>query len=101
MPMFQVSVRHGRTTDDARARLGAAVDEVRARFGPAVRRVDWSADRSQVTVAGAGFVVEMRVDDQEVHVSGDIPLLGALFGRPLEAGVRQIIDQTFGKNAKG
>src|SRR4051812_25688879 len=97
MPMFQVSVRHGRTQDDARSRLETAVGEVRARFAPMVQRVDWSADRNAVTVHGAGFVVEMRVDAHEVHVSGDIPLLGALFGKSFEAGVRQIVDQTFGK----
>ena len=97
MPLFQVSVRHGRTQDDARARLELAVQEVRARFAAMVQRVDWSPDRNSVTVTGGGFVVEMRVDAQEVHVSGDVPLLGALLGRPLEAGLRQIVQQTFGK----
>jgi hypothetical protein len=74
-----------------------AVNEVRARFAPMVQRVDWSANRETVTVTGAGFIVEMRIDPQDVHVSGDIPLLGALLGRPLEAGLRQIVDRTFGK----
>jgi hypothetical protein len=97
MSMFHVSVRHGRTRDDARARLETAVNEVRARFATMVQRIDWSADRDAVTVTGAGFVVEMTVDDHEVHVSGDIPLLGALLGRPLEAGVKQIVQKTFGK----
>jgi hypothetical protein len=97
MPMFHVTVKHGRTLDDARARLGAAVEEVRGRFGPMVQRVDWSADRTAVTVAGGGVVVEMRVDPQDVHVSGDIPVLAALFGRSVEAGVKQIVQQTFAK----
>ncbi len=97
MSMFQVSVRHGRAQDDARARLETAVNEVQARFGPMVQRVDWSADRNDVKISGAGFVVEMRVDSQEVHVSGDILLLGALLGRPLESGIKQIVHQTFEK----
>jgi hypothetical protein len=98
MSLFHVNVRHGRTLDDARARLETAVNEVRARFGAMVQRVDWSPDRNGVTVAGGGFVVEMHVDAQDVHVTGDIPLLGALFGKPLEAGVKQIVQKTFGKD---
>jgi len=97
MSLFHVSVRHGRTQDDARARLETAVNEVRARFATMVHRVDWSADRDAVTVTGTGFVIEMKVDAQEVQVSGDIPILGAMLGRPLEAGVRQIVQKTFGK----
>lgn len=97
MSLFHVSVRHGRTQDDARARLEIAVNEVRTRFGTMVQRVDWSADRDAVTVTGAGFVAEMKVDAHEVHVSGDMPILGALLGRPLEAGLTQIVQKTFGK----
>jgi hypothetical protein len=33
----------------------------------------------------------------EVHVSGDLPLLGALLGSPLVAGLKQIVQQTFQK----
>jgi hypothetical protein len=97
MSMFHVSVRHGRTRDDACARLAMAVDEVKGRFGPMIQRVDWSAVGDAVTLQGTGFVVEMRVDAQDVHVSGDVPLIGALLGRSFESGVRQIVDQTFGK----
>ena len=101
MSMFQVTVKHGRTRDDARARLESAVNEVRSRFGVAVQRVDWSGDRDAVTITGAGFVVSMRVDEHEVHVSGDIPLIGALLGKPLETGLKQIVQQTFGKARSG
>jgi hypothetical protein len=97
MPLFQLSVRHGRTLDDARGRLGMAVDEARVRFGALVRQVDWSDDRNAVTVTGPGFNLSMRVDDQEVHVSGDVPVLGALLGKSFETGMKQIVQSTFGK----
>lgn len=97
MPLFHVSVRHGHTPEEARARLAAAVDQVKARFGPMVRKVEWSADRASVTVAGSAVVLDLRVDADEVHVSGDIPAIGAIFGRPIEEGVRQIVHQAFSK----
>lgn len=97
MPLFHVSVRHGRTESDARGRLAEAVDQVRGRFGPVVQRVEWSPDRDAATVAAAGVVLTMRVDPEEVHVSGEIPVLGTLLGRPVEAGVRQIVQQTFAR----
>jgi hypothetical protein len=37
----------------------------------------------------------MWVDAQEVHVSGDMPLLGRLLSGPLTAGLKQIVQQTF------
>jgi hypothetical protein len=96
MPLFEISVRHGRTLDDARDRLARAVEEARTRFGPMVQSVDWSDDRNGVTVRGGGCVVDMRVDAELVHVAGDVPVLGALFGKPLEAGMKQIVQKTFG-----
>ena len=97
MPLFQLSVKHHRSAEDARGRLGVAIDEARARFGPVIQKVEWSDDKSTVTASGGGFVVTMRVDDQDVHVSADSPLLGALLGKPLESGLRQIVQKTFGK----
>ena len=41
-----------------------------------------------------GGRVETRVDAQEVHVSGDTPLLGVLLGTPIATGLRQILQQT-------
>ena len=46
---------------------------------------------------GTGFLVDMRIDAEHVHVSGDIPVLGALLGKTVENGVKQIVQQTFGK----
>jgi hypothetical protein len=93
MSLINLSVKHGRTLDEARTRLEAAVTEVCRSFGPMVRRVEWAADRAGVRIEGAGFWVEMRVDAQDVHATGDIPILGSLLG----PGLKQIVQQTFQK----
>jgi hypothetical protein len=97
MPLINLSVKHGRTLEEARSQLETAVQRVRSQFGALIRQVRWSVDRSQVRLDGMGFWVEMWVDACEVHVSGDLPLLGALLGSPLVAGLKQIVQQTFQK----
>lgn len=97
MPLLNMSVKHGKTQDEARSRLEMAVQEARTRFGPMIQRVEWTADRNTVTMSGVGFVIEMRVDAQEVHVTGDVPLLAGLLGSPLATSLKQIVQQTFSK----
>ena len=97
MPLINLSVKHGRTLEEARSQLETAVQRVHSQFGALIRQVRWSVDRSQVHLDGMGFCVEMWVDAYEVHVSGDLPLLGALLGSPLAAGLKQIVQQTFRK----
>ncbi len=97
MSLIEMSVKHGRTMDDARARLEQTVNEVRGRFGPLVQRVDWAPDHHAVTMTGHGFHVEMRVDPEEVHLKGDIPALGGILGGPLASGLKGILQKTFPK----
>jgi hypothetical protein len=97
MSLINLSVKHGRTLDEARGRLEAAVTEVHRNFGPMIRRVDWAGDRTGVRIDGTGFWVEMRVDAQDVHATGDIPILGGLLGGPLASGLKQIVQETFQK----
>ncbi len=97
MSLINLSVKHGKTLEKARTRLELAVDEVRAQFGTLVRRVDWAADRTAVTMIGAGFIVEMRVDAQDLHLTADIPMLGALFGNAFTSDLKQIVQKTFQK----
>ena len=95
MALINLSVKHGRSLDDARNRLEVAVNEVRGMFGAMVQRAEWSADRTKVRIDGAGFWVEMTVDEQHVHATGDIPFLGNLLGGPLAGGLKQIVEKTF------
>jgi hypothetical protein len=97
MPALDLKIRHGRTLDDARRGLELAVQRVSGQFGPLVRRVEWTPDRQRVKLDGAGFWVEMWVDAQDVHATGDIPMLAGLLGGPLGAGLKQIVEQTFQK----
>src|SRR6266511_1827001 len=93
MPLISLSIAHGQTLEEARRRLEMVIHEVSDRFG--VRRVEWSADRSRVKLEGVGARLDMWVDAQEVHVTGDIPALGGLLSGPLISGLKQIIQQAF------
>ena len=101
MPDINLTFKHGRTQEDARARLAEVVTEVQNKFGGMVKTVEWSADRNSVHIAGDAFVVDARVDPVEVHVVGDIPFLGRLLGGSITSGVKQIVDRTFKKQLPG
>ena len=47
---------------------------------------------------GVGFWVEMAVDAQTLHATGDIAFLGRLVGDQMRAGLRQILERTFRKS---
>jgi hypothetical protein len=100
MSLINLSVKHNRTQEAARSQLETAVDQVRSKFGHIVQWVEWSADRNSVHINGTGFEIEMHVDAQDVHVSGDLPFLGGLLGGPFVAGLKAIVQQTFHKQLK-
>jgi Putative polyhydroxyalkanoic acid system protein (PHA_gran_rgn) len=94
VPLIDLSIQHGRTQEEARRRLETAVHEISTRLGAMLQRVEWAADRNRVRLEGVGFWVEMWVDAQAVHVTGDAPILGRLLGSPLTARLREIVEQT-------
>ena len=97
MPLINLTVQHGLTLEAASRRLELAVHQISSQFGALVHRVEWAVDRKRVKVEGVGFWVDMWVDAQAVHATGDIPILGKLLGNPLASGLKQIIQQTFHK----
>ena len=44
---------------------------------------------------GIGFWLEMSVDAQVVHATGDVPVLGGLLGSSLASPLKQIMQQIF------
>ena len=97
MSLINLSVKHGRTIEEARTRLEMAVTEVSRSLGAMIRSVEWAADRNRVRIGGAGFSIEMWVDAQEVHATGDIPILGGFLGGPIASGLKQIVQEVFQK----
>jgi hypothetical protein len=95
MPRVSLSLAHGRSQEEARRRLETVVNEISKRLG--IRDIEWSAERNRVKLEGSGARIEMWVDPQDVHVTGDIPVLAGLLGGPFTSGLRQILDQTFRK----
>jgi hypothetical protein len=97
MPLIELTLKHGQTLEEARRRLEITLHEVNARFGSMIRRTEWTGDRRRVKVDGVGFWLEMAVDDQLLHATGDIPILGRLLGGQFVSGLKQIVERTFQK----
>src|SRR5215467_6241227 len=97
MSLINLSLKHGRTAAEARNALEKAVGDVQGLFGSMIQRAEWSTDRNRVRLDGSGFWVEMRVDDQHVHATGDLPFLAGLLGGPLGGGLKKILEQRFQK----
>ena len=97
MPLLNLTVQHGRTLEDARRGLETAVHRVSGQFSTLVRRTEWTADRQRVKLEGVGFWLEMWVDAQAGHATGDIPILGGLLSGGIVEGLKRIVPQTFQK----
>ena len=97
MPLINLTVKHGRTVEEARARLEQSVDDVSTKFRSLVQRVEWTSDRNGVKLFDTGFEIEMRVDTEAVHLVGDIPLIGKLLGSPIINSLRSVLEDRFQK----
>jgi hypothetical protein len=101
MSELNLSLKHHRTLEEARARLEETVRDVQTRFGGMIHKVDWSPDRNSVTLAGTGFTGRVWVDAQEVHAVEEVPILGQLFAAPVVASLKGLLEQRFPKQLPG
>jgi hypothetical protein len=95
--LIDLTVQHHQTQEEARRRLETAVHELSAKFGVALRRVEWTTDRNRVKLEGVGFWLELWVDAQALHASGDAPIVGRLLGSPLGLRLKHIVERTLQK----
>lgn len=95
MSLIEMTIKHGRTQEEARRVLEQSVNDVRTRFGGMIDKCEWSNDGNTVFMSGSGCTAEIRVDPVEVHVRGDIPFLNGLLAAPFVAGFKQIIQRNF------
>ena len=99
MSLINLSVKHGLTREIAKQRLESAVRDAQGQFAGAIQQVAWNADKTAVTLTGPGVVVDLKVDAEHVHATGDIPILGKLlgggFGSTLAQGLRGLLGRHF------
>src|SRR5215213_6222210 len=97
MPLISLSMKHGRTLDDARARLESTLADFQSKFGMMITRTEWSTDRNQAKIFGRGFELDLRIDPTDLHVTGDIPLVSKLLGQPIMKALKSSLERTFQK----
>ena len=91
MPRVDMSFEHGQTFEVAQANFEKGIGEARAKFRIFIRHVEWADDRKSARLSGNGFDIRLRLDENQVHVDGDV----AIFPRFLEGPVRRFLAQTF------
>ena len=95
MAMFHFSVRHNRSVEDAAAKRRTVVEEAQSKMGRMINQVTWGPDGRSVRLLGTGFNFDLSVDAEQVHVEGDITLLGNLFGGKIADGLKRIVGERF------
>ncbi len=71
MARLDMAVDHGQTPEVARENFEKAITAAQERYGKWLSRMEWSPDRTAVTVAGTGFDVEISYDDRKVYARDD------------------------------
>ena len=93
--MFHCSVKHGRPIDEATDKLRTVVGEAQSKMGRMINQVSWGADGRSVRLLGTGFNFDLRVVAEQVHVEGDVAILGGLFGGKIAEGLKRIVGERF------
>jgi len=91
MAQVNIAIDHGLTTEAAHANFERTVTAAQAQYSKWIDRVDWSADRTRVTLVGPGYEVELSYDDQKVYARGTVPLAFKLLEGPVKAFIRQTL----------
>ncbi len=90
MSAIKMSVKHGQTFDVAKANFDKGITAAEAQFGKFIKTVDWSDDRTAARLAGPGFTIDLNVDADSVHATGDVPF----FVKFMEGPIRKFVEQT-------
>jgi hypothetical protein len=91
MAQLDMAVEHGQSPEAARINFERAVAAAQVEYAGWIHRLEWSQDRTAVTVTGTGFNVTLSYDDEKVYARGTIPLAFKLFERPIKSFILKSI----------
>lgn len=95
MSLLQFSMKHMRTLSEAKVQLENVVADAQRNFGSMLTGVEWSGERDAVVLSGAGVKIDLRVDATDIHVTGDVPILGKILGQPMVASLKKAVEERF------
>jgi hypothetical protein len=85
MAQLDMAVEHGQSAEAARANFEKAIAAAQSQYGSWIQRLEWSPDRTAVSVAGTGFDIRISFDDRNVYARGTIPIAVKLLEGPIKA----------------
>jgi hypothetical protein len=93
MPKLNMTVAHHLPEDEALKRIKSLLESVRTKFADKVSDVheEWNGNTGTFSFSALGFPVSgvLTVKPSEVEISGDLPLLVALYKKQIESTIRE------------
>jgi hypothetical protein len=93
MPKLNMTVAHHLSEDEAVKRIKGLLESVRTKFADKVSGVheEWNGNTGTFSFSALGFPVSgaLTVKPSEVEISGDLPLLAAVYKKKIESVIRQ------------
>ncbi len=97
MAQLNMSFKHGRGWDEARANFQSAIERARADHERWIHAVEWSDDRTSAALSGPSYRVVLVVDPTHVRATGQVPLAIKL----LEPAVRRYVERILRDQSEG
>jgi hypothetical protein len=91
MARLDMAVEHGQEPEAARENFEKAIAAAQARYGGWIRRLEWTPDRTAVSVAGTGFDVRLSYDERKVYARGTIPMAAKLLEGSITAFIARAL----------
>jgi hypothetical protein len=93
MPKLNMTVAHHLSQDEALKRIRGLLESVKTKFADKVGDVheEWNGNTGIFSFSALGFPVSgvLIVKPSQVEISGDLPLLAAVYKKKIESTIRE------------
>lgn len=97
MPQFNVSVPHHTTKDEATEFVKNVIDKLGERYADKIKDLEQEFDGEKLNFSfktlGIKVTGEGTVDDENVNIKGNLPIVAAMFKGQIESGLRDSLER--------
>lgn len=97
MPQFSVSVPHHTTKDEATEKVKLVLDKLGERYADKIKDLEqtFEGDKLNFSFKTLGIKVtgEGQVDDQNVNIKGNLPIVAMMFKGQIESGLKDTLER--------